>query len=135
MSEGRIRSFDKLFIGGQWVEPSTDRTIEVVSPIAEEVIATVPEATEAGMDKAVAAARKAFDEGPWPRMSPAERAEVLARVGKEVESRLPEMIEAFCRALHPSHRVRRPPRPPPRRPAPVRLQHARRRAGSGRRAD
>ena len=95
MSDGNIRSFDKLFIGGKWVEPSSDRKIEVVSPITEQVIATVPEATEADMDRAVAAARKAFDEGPWPRMSPAERAEVLARVGKEVESRLPEMIEAF----------------------------------------
>ena len=95
MSNGTIRSFDKLFIGGRWVEPATDRRIEVVSPITEEVIATVPEASEADMDKAVAAARKAFDEGPWPRMSPAERAEVLARVGKEVENRLPEMIEAF----------------------------------------
>lgn len=95
MSEGNIRSFDKLFVGGKWVEPSSDRRIQVVSPITEQVIATVPEATEADMDRAVAAARKAFDEGPWPRMSPAERAEVLARVGKEVESRLPEMIEAF----------------------------------------
>ncbi|GGD06513.1 aldehyde dehydrogenase [Nocardioides daphniae] len=91
----KIRSFDKLFIGGQWVEPATDRKIDVVSPITEEVIATVPEASEADIDKAVAAARKAFDEGPWPHMSPAERAEILARVGKEVESRLPEMIEAF----------------------------------------
>ena len=95
MSEGNIRSFDKLFIGGHWVEPATDRKIDVVSPITEEVIATVPEASEADIDKAVAAARKAFDEGPWPRMTPAERAEVLARVGKEVENRLPEMIEAF----------------------------------------
>jgi aldehyde dehydrogenase (NAD+) len=95
MSDGNIRSFDKLFIGGTWVEPASDRRIEVVSPITEQVIATVPEATEADMDRAVAAARKAFDEGPWPRMSPAERGEVLARVGKEVESRLPEMIEAF----------------------------------------
>ena len=90
-----IRSFDKLFIGGAWVEPATDRRIDVVSPITEEVIATVPEASEADIDRAVAAARKAFDEGPWPRMTPAERGEVLARVGKEVENRLPEMIEAF----------------------------------------
>ncbi|WP_101523270.1 aldehyde dehydrogenase [Nocardioides houyundeii] len=95
MTETNIRSFDKLFIGGHWVEPSTEAKIEVVSPITEQVIATVPAAAEADMDRAVAAARKAFDEGPWPRMSPAERAEVLTRVGKEVEARLPEMIEAF----------------------------------------
>ncbi|NPC96081.1 aldehyde dehydrogenase [Nocardioides sp. zg-DK7169] len=95
MSTGTIRSFDKLFIGGKWVEPATDHKIDVISPITEEVIATVPEASEADIDRAVAAARRAFDEGPWPRMSAAERAEVLARVGKEVENRLPEMIEAF----------------------------------------
>jgi len=95
MSTGTIRSFDKLFIGGKWVEPATDHKIDVISPITEEVIATVPEASEADIDMAVAAARRAFDEGPWPRMSAAERAEVLARVGKEVENRLPEMIEAF----------------------------------------
>lgn len=95
----KIRSFDKLFIGGQWVEPASDRTIDVISPITEEVIATIPEASEADIDKAVAAARKAFDEGPWPRMSPAERADHLARVGKEVANRLPEMIEAFTNEI------------------------------------
>jgi acyl-CoA reductase-like NAD-dependent aldehyde dehydrogenase len=90
-----VRSFDKLFIGGTWTEPATSDVIEVVSPIDGEVIATVPEAREADVDRAVAAARKAFDEGPWPRMSPAERATYLARVGEEVVKRIPEMAEAF----------------------------------------
>lgn len=95
----QLKSYDKLFIGGSWVEPSSDAVIEVISPINGEVIATVPEAREADMDRAVAAARKAFDEGPWPRMTPAERAEILVRVGNEVKKRIPEMAEAFTLEL------------------------------------
>jgi aldehyde dehydrogenase (NAD+) len=90
-----LPSYDKLFIGGRWVAPSSDATIEVVSPITGQVIATVSEAREADMDAAVAAARKAFDEGPWPRMTPAERAQILRRVGEEVKKRVPAMSAAF----------------------------------------
>lgn len=39
----QLKSYDKLFIGGSWVEPSSDAVIEVISPINGEVIATVPE--------------------------------------------------------------------------------------------
>ena len=94
-----IPSYDKLFIGGEWVEPATDRKIEVVSPINNEVIATVPEATEADMDRAVAAAREAFDNGPWPRMTPEERAGYLKRVGEEVVKRGPAMAESFTNEI------------------------------------
>ncbi|WP_323808349.1 aldehyde dehydrogenase [Prauserella endophytica] len=90
-----IRSYRRLFIGGRWVEPSSEHVIDVVSPSTEEVLAAVPEAREADVDAAVAAARKAFDEGPWPRMTPAERGAILARVGKEVEKRFDEMVAAF----------------------------------------
>jgi aldehyde dehydrogenase (NAD+) len=92
---GPVRSFDRLFIGGEWVEPATDLKIESISPSTEEIIATVPEAREGDVDRAVAAARRAFDEGPWPRMSPADRAEHLAQVADEVRVRVPEMAEAF----------------------------------------
>ncbi len=90
-----VRSFDRLFIGGEWVAPSTDELIEVISPITEQVVATVPAAANADMDAAVAAARSAFDEGPWPRMTPAERAAVLRRVGEEVGARIPAMEASF----------------------------------------
>ena len=93
--EQRIKSFDKLLIGGRWVTPSSDRKIDVISPTTEERIAQVPEAMEADMDAAVAAARKAFNEGPWPRMTPGERAAVLRRVRDEIALRLDEMVVAF----------------------------------------
>ena len=76
-----IRDYDRLFIGGDWVAPEGTDTISVISPSTEEVIARVPDGTEGDIDKAVAAARTAFDHGPWPRMTPAERGEILAKVG------------------------------------------------------
>jgi aldehyde dehydrogenase (NAD+) len=90
-----VRSFDKLFIGGHWVQPATAERIEVISPITEEVVATVPAASPADMDAAVAAARAAFDEGPWPRMAPADRAAALRKVAEEVGRRIPAMEASF----------------------------------------
>src|SRR3954464_8087063 len=52
---------DKLYIGGEWVDPSADGTIEVVNPATEEVIGRVPEGTPADVDRAVAAAREPFE--------------------------------------------------------------------------
>ena len=58
---------EKLFIGGEWVDPAGTDVIEVISPHTEEVVGRVPEGTTADIDRAVAAARTAFDEGEWPR--------------------------------------------------------------------
>ncbi|ROO88983.1 betaine-aldehyde dehydrogenase [Actinocorallia herbida] len=69
-----------FFIGGEWVAPAGTGVIDVVSPHTEEVIGRVPDGSEADIDAAVAAARRAFDEGPWPRMTPAERAEIVGRL-------------------------------------------------------
>lgn len=74
-----MQVYDKLFIGGEWVESTAKGTIDVTSPHTEEVIGRVRDATPADMDRAVAAARDAFDRGPWPRMSPEERAAGIER--------------------------------------------------------
>ncbi len=71
---------DTLYIGGTHAAPATGKRIEVRSPFTEEVVGRVPEASDADVDRAVAAARQAFEEGPWPRMTPAERADVLDRL-------------------------------------------------------
>ncbi|MFF0446784.1 aldehyde dehydrogenase [Streptomyces sp. NPDC004609] len=84
---------DKLFIGGAWVEPAGGDVIEVVSPVTEQVVARVPHATEADVDKAVAAARDAFDHGPWPRMSLAERSGIVTRIKDGLLARRQEMAE------------------------------------------
>ena len=90
-----LRSYDKLFIGGHWTNPSSSSVIDVISPTTEENIAHVPEGQAADIDAAVAAARRAFDSGPWPRMSQQERSAALRRVKDEVEARVAEMSEAL----------------------------------------
>lgn len=87
--------FDKFYIGGAWVAPSTERTLKVVSPVSEEVVFTVAEAVSADVDAAVAAAREAFDEGPWPRMTPLERAEILKTFAKVLRSRADDFAVAW----------------------------------------
>ena len=88
-----MRDYDRLFIGGDWVAPEGTDTITVISPSTEEVVARVPDGTEADIDKAVAAARTAFDHGPWPRMTPAERAAILSAVAAQVMAELGDMAE------------------------------------------
>ena len=82
--------FDKLFIGGKWVEPSTSDVIEVRSPATGEYVGKVPLAAAADVNAACAAARKAFDDGPWPRMTPQERQAVIANAVKLIEDRADE---------------------------------------------
>ncbi len=79
-----MKNYDRLFIGNQWVEPSSTATFDVVSPTTEEVVGRVPEAKEPDIDRAVAVAREAFDRGPWPRMSPAERGAILSKVAEAI---------------------------------------------------
>ncbi|KFZ77065.1 aldehyde dehydrogenase [Amycolatopsis sp. MJM2582] len=89
--------YDKLFIGGQWVTPASDRVIEVVSPATEQAVARVPEAVEADVDAAVAAAREAFDNGPWPRLPLDERIAVLRKLSTELaahESDVAHLVSA-----------------------------------------
>ncbi len=86
-----MQTDDKLFIGGEWIAASTSATIDVISPHTEEVIARVAEAREADVDRAVAAARAAFDDGPWPHLPAAERADAMARLLAALQERSAEM--------------------------------------------
>jgi phenylacetaldehyde dehydrogenase len=67
----------QLLIDGKWVNAASGKTFPVYDPSTGEVPAHVAEADAADVNKAVKAARKAFDEGPWPRMSPSERGRLL----------------------------------------------------------
>lgn len=88
-----MRQHDTLFIGGDWVAPAGTGIIDVVSPHTEEVVGRVPDGTPVDMDRAVAAARQAFDHGPWPRMTMAERAAVVGRLAEIYAARQGEMAE------------------------------------------
>jgi betaine-aldehyde dehydrogenase len=81
------------------VAPEGTDTIGVISPVSEEVIAHVPDGTEADIDKAVAAARIAFDRGPWPRMAPAERGEILRKAAAQIMAEMADLAEIITREM------------------------------------
>jgi aldehyde dehydrogenase (NAD+) len=64
----------KLFIDGKWTSSVKGHTFETINPVNEEVITSVERAGIEDVDRAVAAARKAFDEGPWRKFSGQDRA-------------------------------------------------------------
>jgi len=76
-----IRNY-KMLVGGEWVDASSGKTFESVNPYTGRVWATAPEAGEEDVDRAVRAAREAFDEGPWGTMTGTERARLLRRLAE-----------------------------------------------------
>ncbi|MFC4256764.1 aldehyde dehydrogenase family protein [Altererythrobacter xixiisoli] len=90
-----IQHPDKLFIGGEWVAANSGRQIELTNPNSEEVIGRVAEADATDMDRAVAAARDAFDNGAWPNTPPAERGAALMKMIDILEARVPELAAAW----------------------------------------
>ncbi|KMS71342.1 aldehyde dehydrogenase [Streptomyces viridochromogenes] len=89
------RGYEKLFIGGEWVRPSTDRVITPVNPSTGVSLGSVPEAVEQDVDAAVAAARRAFDDpGGWATWEPARRADVMEAFATELEARAENIAQA-----------------------------------------
>ncbi|MEU7180251.1 MULTISPECIES: aldehyde dehydrogenase [Streptomyces] len=84
-------TFDKLLVGGVWTAPATSDVLSVRSPHDQSLVGVVPEASVADVDRAVAAARAAFDHGPWPRLAPEERRRVVARFNELHSARADEL--------------------------------------------
>ncbi|WP_454885377.1 aldehyde dehydrogenase [Sphingomonas oryzagri] len=80
---------DAFYIGGEWVAPASERRIDLVSPIDEEVWTSAPLADVADIDRAAAAARTAFDKGIWSDLPASQRAAALRRFANEIEQREP----------------------------------------------
>ena len=94
---GTARKADRFFIGGEWVKPSSEATIDVIDSGTEEIFFRVPEAKDGDMSRAVAAAREAFDRGPWPRMSHVERAGYLRALGAGLQERVGDVGQIWPR--------------------------------------
>ncbi len=86
---------DKLFIGGEWVDPAGTATIDVISPHTEEVVGRVPEGTAADMDRAVAAARATFDSGEWSLASPQDRIAAVQRFSDLYAARMMDLAQVI----------------------------------------
>lgn len=85
--------YDRWYIGGEWVKPAGTDTYAVVSPSNEQVVTHVPMATNADIDRAVAAARSSWESGEWRGSSPAHRAEVVTRFAALVEERVEDVAQ------------------------------------------
>jgi aldehyde dehydrogenase (NAD+) len=82
-----------LYIGGEWVPAQSRTAIEVIGAASEAPLGRVPDASPADIDRAVAAAREAFDRGPFPTWSPEQRGDALARLSKALQARGPRIAE------------------------------------------
>ena len=80
----KIQNF-KMYINGEWVDSSSGKKIETLNPENNEVWATVPEANENDVDKAVQSAQKAF-ENNWSKLHPRERAKYLRLIGEQLRA-------------------------------------------------
>ena len=81
----------QLLIGRQRVDAASGETFNVLNPATNEVIARVAKASTEDADRAVAVARKAFDEGPWPRMAPYERGRIVQKIADRIRERADEL--------------------------------------------
>src|SRR5437588_11833855 len=76
----------RLFINNQWVAPVDGKTFDTYNPATGEVLAKVAHAGAADVDKAVKAARKAFETGPWAKMDAVDRGRLMFKLADLVEA-------------------------------------------------
>jgi len=87
----------RMYINGEFAESRSGKTFPVIDPSTEEIIAEVPDASEADIDAAVGAARAAFDFGPWPQTTAQERGRLLFRLAERVRREAPMLAELEAR--------------------------------------
>ncbi len=81
----------KMLIDGKWIDSTDGKTFDTINPATGETIAHVAEGAKTDIDKAVRAARKAFENGPWKKMSARERGKYLYRLADLIEKNLEEL--------------------------------------------
>jgi acyl-CoA reductase-like NAD-dependent aldehyde dehydrogenase len=93
-----MRSYDHFYIDGGWQQPSDTEDVTVRSASTEEVIGRVPRGTADDVDRAVRAARAAFD-GGWGLTTPAERAGWLHKLADALEARVPDIATTISQEV------------------------------------
>src|SRR5262245_18537629 len=88
-----LSSHRKLLVDGKWVGAASGKTFPVYNPATGTVLAQVAEADKEDVNRAVAAARKAFDSGPWSRMTGSQRGRLLWKLADLIEQHLEEFAE------------------------------------------
>src|SRR5215218_1933321 len=92
-----VRARDRIFIGGEWVEPQATETLEVINSSSEETMGTIPACSAADADRAVLAARDAFEE--WSQTPREERAGYLAAIAAGLGERSEEIAATIAQEL------------------------------------
>ncbi|WP_319799610.1 aldehyde dehydrogenase family protein [Acidisoma silvae] len=92
-NQGFLKKRHKLMIGGAWVDALSGKMFPVFNPANGQEIAQVAEAQAEDVDRAVAAARKAFESGPWPSMKPVERSKLIWRLADSLEAHADELAQ------------------------------------------
>ncbi len=83
----------KMLIGGKWLDAASGKTFPTFNPATGEVLARVAEGEKEDIDRAVKAARTAFETGPWRKMTPSERGRVIWKIGDLIEKHLEEFAQ------------------------------------------
>jgi len=83
----------QMFINGQWSHAASGKTFDTPNPATGETLARVAEGDAEDINRAVAAARKAFEDGPWCRMTPSERGRIIWRIGDLILAHTDELAQ------------------------------------------
>ena len=83
----------QLFINGQWTDAASGKTFDTPNPATGETLARIAEGGAEDINRAVRAARKAFEEGPWSRMTPSQRGRIIWRIGDLILEHVDELAQ------------------------------------------
>ena len=86
----------ELLINGKFEQAASGKTFDTVNPATGQVLASVAEGDARDIDRAVQAARRAFEDGPWSRMTPSERGRIMHRIGDLIIEHADELAELDC---------------------------------------
>src|SRR5580698_11256572 len=97
LRESRMREYMQFYIDGQWVDPVTPKSLDVINPANEEVCGHISAGSAADVDKAVKAARKAFE--TYSQTSREDRLDLLQRILAEYQKRFGEIANAITEEM------------------------------------
>src|SRR5216683_4614035 len=83
----------QLFINGQWSDAASGKTFETPDPATGETLARIAEGDAEDINRAVRAARRAFEEGPWSRLTPSDRGRLVWKIGDLILDHADELAQ------------------------------------------
>src|SRR5215472_1209503 len=92
-------SATRLYIDGKWEDARSGATYPVPNPATEEILGHAADADRADIERAIAAARRAFDEGPWRTTTPSDRARILFKLADLLEGKKERLRELLVSAF------------------------------------